>query len=110
MIPEGWLLEHRSWHFHRRLWEHYGVRLGYGEYTAVMTAIRRGEALPLSRDGAKYKAKLRCGAWIKVVVGKHGQLITTLPWGVIAIALRHLSGPCGDEGRDSAHEAHATER
>jgi hypothetical protein len=76
---DGWLLERRSWHFHRRLWEHYGIRLGYGEYTAIVSAIRRGEAVLL--NGATYKVRLRSGVWVKVVVGKQGQLVTALPWG-----------------------------
>jgi hypothetical protein len=80
-IPEGWLLERRSWHFHRRLWEHYGVRLGYGEYTAIVRTIRHGRAVLLSSNGPIYKVQLRCGAWIKVVTGKQGQLVTALPWG-----------------------------
>jgi hypothetical protein len=78
-VLEAWLLERRSRHFHRRLWEHYGVRPGYGEYTAIVTAIRRGDAVLL--DASKYKVRLRSGAWIKVVVRKQGQLVTALPWG-----------------------------
>jgi hypothetical protein len=84
-IPEGWSLDRGSWHFHRRLWERYGFRLEYGEFTRIVCDIRDGRAILLRRGirgkrGAHYAVKLRPGLWIKVLVGKRWMPISALPW------------------------------
>lgn len=84
-IPEGWLFDRRSWHFHRRLWERYQVRLEYGEFTAIRNAVNRGHAILLSRSerdygSRKYAVKLRRGLWIKVLIDRKGVPVSALPW------------------------------
>jgi hypothetical protein len=85
-IPAGWVFDRQSWHFHRRLWERYQVRLEYGEYSAIMAAVRHGtNSVLLSKsrrkDGMrKFAVKLRGGLWVKVLVDKRGTPVSALPW------------------------------
>lgn len=85
MPPDGWSLDRGSWHFHRRLWERYGFRLEYGEFSRIVGDVQRGQAVLLRRgnsgaDGAHYAVKLASGRWIKVVVNKRKVPISALPW------------------------------
>ena len=82
-VPVGWLFDRQSWHSHRRLWERYRVRLGYGEYSAIMVAVRRGHAVLLSKsprkDGMrKFAVQLRGKLWVKVL--ERGTPVSALPW------------------------------
>jgi hypothetical protein len=84
-FPNGWCLRRGSWHFHRRLWQRYQLRLEYGDFTRIASDIREGRAVllrkgPHGKPGSLYAVKLRSGRWIKVVVGKKHMPISALPW------------------------------
>jgi hypothetical protein len=80
-VPDGASLDRGNWHFHRRLWERYGVwRLlahhrRHPRRRAVL--LRKG---PRGKPGSRYAVKLRSGCWIKVLVGKRHVPVSALPW------------------------------
>jgi hypothetical protein len=101
VIPEGWSLDRGSWHFHRRLWLRYGIRLEYGEYRRIVADIRDGRAVllrkgPRGKYWGRYAVKLRSGLWIKVLVGKYHLPITALRWRSTPAAIRSVVRQTGD--------------
>lgn len=43
--PEGWMIQRKHWHFHRRLFERYGLVLGYRGFSRIVAQISSGKAL-----------------------------------------------------------------
>ena len=58
-MKEGWTLERHSWHFHRRLFERYGITLEYGDYSRIITAIRDKRSVLVRRkwEGTQHAAE-----------------------------------------------------
>jgi hypothetical protein len=46
----GWTSRRQSWHFQRRLYERYGIVLGFGEYTMLLRDVQQGRAERIARD------------------------------------------------------------
>lgn len=45
--PEGVQIKRDNWHFHKRLYERYGIILLPGEYTKILNKIKSGELEPI---------------------------------------------------------------
>lgn len=89
-------IEH--WHFHRRLWERYGIVLAPGEFSMIKTAIRRGKALLVKRYDRKravYSIRLpSCGDRIFVLASGRA-LVTVLRPGSRLRELRRMAAGAG---------------
>lgn len=76
-FPCGWAYERYSWGFHRLLWSEHGIRLEFGEYTAIVRQCRNGTGEWLDRN--IWRVTLRSGRQIIVAVSHSWQPLTVLP-------------------------------
>ncbi len=67
---DGWFLAKPSWPFHRSVWRAIGRALECGEYSSLLSQIRRGQAelLRFGDQGALYRVALRDGTSAEVLV------------------------------------------
>jgi hypothetical protein len=79
----GAVIRHDTWHFHRRLYERYGVVLAPGEFSGIKKVIETGKAILVKRRGAKfavYRVELRDRRKpIYVVASSTGLPVTVFP-------------------------------
>jgi hypothetical protein len=78
---EGAVVRINSWHFHRRLFERYGIVLGPGEYTMIKSAIVSGKAPMVQRrpTGSLYWVKVESAAKGIYVLARSKRLVTVWP-------------------------------
>jgi len=58
---DGTSIPEKHWHFHKRLYERYGIVMGPGDFGAMLKAIKGGKALMVRRHGRKQRVY-----WCKV--------------------------------------------
>lgn len=78
VFPEGWCLTSESWYFHRQFFVRVGRPCAHGEYTAMISQIRRHTAPQLARY--HYRVTLLDGSAL-IVSGNWHRLTTAEPNG-----------------------------
>ena len=71
-----------SWHFHRRLFERYGIVLAPGDYSDMVKQIKKGKAQLLRRgyeDEALYCVEVKSLGQLIYVIGRKDALISAYP-------------------------------
>lgn len=84
----------RHWHFHRRLFDHYGIVLAPGEFSQMLKDISSGRAVLLQRKSARKAIYMvrNSRLWERYfVVVKDNQVVTALPPSRTLKRLRRLS-------------------
>lgn len=80
---EGKSIPHKHWHFHRRLYERYGIIMAPGEFGDMVKAIKSGKALMVNRRGKHqriYWHKVQSvHERIYVLVGKDSAILSAWP-------------------------------
>jgi hypothetical protein len=75
---EGVVFDRAHWHFHSRLLQRYGIRLGPGEFSRMVRDIESGLA-PLvdrRRDGTIYSVRIRSAKRRVFVLTKGRDVVT----------------------------------
>lgn len=77
---EGWAVHKKDWHFHRRLFERYGVVLKHEEFDRITTEAMNGRRLweKVSHSERSICALRLRRALVYVVINEAGKLITAL--------------------------------
>ena len=92
----GGSIPKKHWHFHRALYERYGIVLAPGEFSKMLKDIRSGRALrvkTMEGDRSVYFVRLkRVGERFFVLVVK-GHIVTALPASKRLVAARKLVNP-----------------
>ena len=78
---DGAVIRIRTWHFHRRLLERYGIVLGPGEFSAIQNAVFSGKAPLVQRraNGNLHWVKVESAAKGIYVLARGKKLITVWP-------------------------------
>ncbi len=91
----GAVIDARQWHFHRRLFQRYGIVLGPADYSRIAKTIARRRVPFIDRrpDGsAVYLVQVpSSGALVFVAAKPNGVLITALPVHPRLLGLVNLS-------------------
>ena len=90
----GAVIEAKSWHFHRRLLERYGIVLGPADYSGIVNAIARGKAplIDVNEDeSAVYLVQVpSTNALFFAAAKPNGDLITAMPTSPRLLSLAHF--------------------
>ncbi|MHC2250663.1 hypothetical protein ACVILK_000355 [Bradyrhizobium embrapense] len=79
---DGASIPSEHWHFHRRLLQRYGVVLGPGEYSGIVRALRKKEAIVVEARGkglAIYRVRLNISRERVYVLAKGQQILSAFP-------------------------------
>lgn len=76
---DGAFIPHEHWHFHRRLYERYGIVLAPGEFQAVMASIKSGSDVFYRKgETTVHRINLRVSGDRVFVVVRRGRLATVI--------------------------------
>lgn len=73
-------LEH--WHFHKQLYERYGIIMGPGDFSHMKNGLRKGKALfirEIARHRAIYRWRIKSTGEIIFVVAHRDRVFTAYP-------------------------------